>query len=359
MKNKSSAKSYNPDAPGQDNGSLFGIPPGAGKPSVTVIPVPWEVTVSYNSGTAAAPEAVLKASPQLDLYDKSLDDVWMYAPAMLTADEELEDLNEKLRPLAADYIDWLETGSPENDKAGMEENLKAINNGCQKMVERVSSQASRLIKENQKPAVLGGDHSCALGLIQALAKKHDEFGILQIDAHMDLRDAYEDFTYSHASVMYNALKLGQVKKLVQIGIRDYCKEEADYASENKYRIKSWIDRKCKKRIYQGDCWCDICNEMIAPLPQKVYVSFDIDGLDPKLSPGTGTPVPGGLEFEESLYLIDKIVESGREIIGFDLCEIGPRQNDEWDANVGARLLYRLGIATLKSELKQKNHNSDR
>jgi agmatinase len=116
-----------------------------------------------------------------------------------------------------------------------------------------------------------------------------------------------------------------------------------------------FDRDIKSRLYQGESWREICDEIIAALPNQVYVSFDIDGLDPKLCPNTGTPVPGGLEFEQSLFLIKQMVRSGRQIIGYDINEVAPGndQDNEWDANVGARLLYRIaGLAAVSNQWVQ-------
>ncbi len=173
---------------------------------------------------------------------------------------------------------------------------------------------------------------------------HSEFGILQIDAHADLRVAYEGFTYSHASIMYNVLgNIPQVKKLVQVGIRDYCDEELDIINESNGRIVTFFDRDIKARQYEGETWKVICNDIISSLPQKVYISFDIDGLDPKLCPNTGTPVPGGFEAEQIFYLFRMVRESGRELIGFDLNEVssGNHSGDGIDAITGARVLFKL------------------
>ena len=189
------------------------------------------------------------------------------------------------------------------------------------------------------PAVLGGDHSTPLGLMQAVAEQEGDFGILQIDAHADLRNAYEGFTYSHASIMFNALKIPQLKKLVQVGIRDICQAEAVMAEKNE-RIRIFYDSDLKTAAFEGKSWKEQVKEIVEELPEKVYVSFDIDGLDPKLCSATGTPVPGGFEFEEAMYLIKSVVESGRKIVAFDLCEVGPGE-DEWNGNVGARVLYRM------------------
>ncbi|MDX5346515.1 MAG: arginase family protein, partial [Hymenobacteraceae bacterium] len=160
------------------------------------------------------------------------------------------------------------------------------------------------------------------------------------DAHADLRDAYEGFEFSHASIMFNALKVPQVKKLVQVGIRDICQAEAELVEQSNGRIITFYDQTLKENMYEGDSWKKQCKKIIAQLPQKVYISFDIDGLDPKLCPATGTPVPGGLEFHEAVFLVKQLVKSGREIIGFDLCEVAPGDS-EWNGNVGARLLFKL------------------
>jgi len=141
--------------------------------------------------------------------------------------------------------------------------------------------------------------------------------------------------------MLNALEeIPQITKLVQLGIRDYCQEEWDYICKSNYRVIAYFDKDIKERQYDGQSWKQVADEIIDHLPDKVYVSFDIDGLDPKLCPNTGTPVPGGFEAEQVFYLIKKIIQSGRKFIGFDLDEIGIGETD-WDANVGARVLWKL------------------
>ena len=189
-------------------------------------------------------------------------------------------------------------------------------------------------------------------MMQALAAHFGNFGILQIDAHADLRDAYEGFEFSHASIMFNALKIPQVEKLVQVGIRDYCEAEFNITQHSKGRVKTFFDRDIKHEMYSGAQWESICDKIISELPQNIYLSFDIDGLDPKLCPNTGTPVAGGFETEQVLFLLEKIVRSGKKIIAFDINEISPGE-DEWDANVGARLLYRISNLVHTSNLNQK------
>jgi agmatinase len=141
--------------------------------------------------------------------------------------------------------------------------------------------------------------------------------------------------------MYNVLNnIPGVTKLVQIGIRDYSRSEFDFISNSNHRIVTYFDKEIKERQYEGQTWAHIAEEMISHLPDKVYISFDIDGLDPKLCPHTGTPVHGGFETEQLFYLFRKIIRSGRRIIGFDLNEVGISTN-EFDENVGARVLFKL------------------
>jgi agmatinase len=141
--------------------------------------------------------------------------------------------------------------------------------------------------------------------------------------------------------MYNALgEIPQLTKLVQVGVRDYSESEKDFIINSNQRVITYFDKDIKERMFEGDTWKNITDEIVAHLPDKVFISFDIDGLDPKLCPNTGTPVQGGFETEQIFYLFKKILQSGRKLIGFDLNEVGISTN-EWDENVGARVLFKL------------------
>jgi agmatinase len=148
--------------------------------------------------------------------------------------------------------------------------------------------------------------------------------------------------------MFNAMKIPQISKLIQVGIRDVSFVEIEMIDRSADRIIAYYDSQIKQQLYKGKTWENIYQEAIAHLPQQVYISFDVDGLDPKLCPSTGTPVPGGLELEQAFCLCREIIYSGRQIIGFDLCEVG---NAEWDGNVGARIVYKLAnLMNLSSKL---------
>lgn len=333
---------FDPNAASNPNNNIFGLPFTEEDARLVILPVPWEVTVSYNAGTARAADHIFKASMQVDLFDPDSRDSWRQGFFMRAPDKKILLKSDYLRKEAELYIDYISRGEILEKNMFMCKSLKEINEGGVYLNNWVYDQTKQLLNKGKLVALLGGDHSTALGFFKALAELHGEFGVLQIDAHLDLRQSYEFFKYSHASVMYNALaEIPSITRLLQIGARDYCEEEWEYIHNNKGRVITYFDSDIKKRQYEGETWKQITDEMVKHLPEKVLLSFDIDGLDPKLCPNTGTPVQGGFETEQIFYLLKKIVNSGRRFIGFDLCEIGIGDNNEWDANVGAHILWKL------------------
>jgi agmatinase len=346
MSKENKIAQFNPNDIGSADNNIFGLPFEPSDASLVIIPVPWEVTVSYSAGTADGPESVYDASYQVDLYDPFVADAWKLGIAMQPVSKKIKSTSNKLRKKAEKYIDMYAAGKTAEKNATMKSIKKEVDAACKDLNKWVKKEALKQMDKGKVVALLGGDHSTPLGLMQALAEKHESFGILQIDAHADLRDAYEGFEFSHASIMFNALKIEQVSKLVQVGIRDYCQDEKDIIDSSK-RVETFFDSDIKTLQYEGKSWSKICDDIIGSLPKKVYLSIDIDGLDPKLCPNTGTPVPGGFEFEQVVYLIKKLVEAKKQIIAFDINEVAPGK-DEWDANVGARLLYKVSNMCLVS-----------
>lgn len=338
---------FNPNDIGNTNLNIFGLPFDEKNAQLVLLPVPWDTTVSYNRGTAAGPDAIFEASYQVDLFDPFLEDAWKKGFAMADPDKSLVKKNKELTILSSEIIEYLSNGENLSDSPTMLKKLEKVNSGCQSMVDYVKQTSTNFINENKFVAVIGGEHSVPLGLMQALAEKHSAFGILHIDAHADLRNAYEGFEYSHASIMHHAIQIKNLEKLVQVGIRDFCEEETETINKSKGRIKTFFDRDLQHLQFNGANWDAICNSIINELPEKVYISFDIDGLTPDLCPNTGTPVPGGLQYSQAIYLLEKIVLSKKKIIGFDLCEVSPG-NTEWDANVGARILFKLANCLAKA-----------
>ncbi|MBC8034470.1 MAG: agmatinase family protein [Chitinophagaceae bacterium] len=332
---------FNPNAPGNPNNNIFGLPFTEEDARLVILPVPWEVTVTCSAGTARAADHIFKASMHIDLFDQDVKDGWREGFFMRSADKKILMKSDYLRKEAELYIDYISKGEKIEKNLFMCKSLKEINAGSNFLNNWVYEQTKELLNRGKLVALLGGDHSTSLGYLKALAERYGEFGILQFDAHCDLRKKYEEFSYSHASIMYNALtEIPAIQKLVQIGIRDISEEEWAYINNSNNRVITYFDKDIKERQYEGETWKKIADEMVDQLPHNVYLSFDIDGLDPKSSPNTGTPVPGGLETEQVFYLLKKIIKSGRKLVGFDLTEVGTGEN-VWDANVGARVLWRL------------------
>ena len=346
-KQKKIAK-FDPSHIGLLNGQLFGLPFTNAESEVVIIPMPWEVTVSYRAGTARGPQTMLDASTQVDFFDAGIRDAWKLGIGMEPVAAYWMRKNKELRALAEKCIAHLERGgSPEDVK--VRKYYEKINAAGAELNLWMEKASAKLLQEGKLVGVLGGEHSVSLGYMKALTKIYPSYSILHIDAHADLRKAYEGFEYSHASIQYNAQKMAAIEKLVVVGIRDYSQQEADRIRDSRGRILAFPDRDIKHRLYRGDTWKKIAADVIKPLGKNVYVSFDIDALDPALCPHTGTPVPGGLEFEQVFFMIEALIASGRKIIGFDLCEVAPGVTDDWDSVVGVRALYRLCNLMAKSQ----------
>ncbi len=330
---------FDPSEVGQ-KGKLFGFPYAEEEADLILIPVPWDVTVSYSDGTARGPQRILEESSQLDFALPHLKGGHLYPVTMLPEQTGWQELSLENRLLAKNLIQKLEG----EDELGMSDfvNIANVTRAGHRLNQELFELATSYLMQNKVVGTVGGDHSTPLGLIQALGEKHHDFGILQVDAHMDLREAYEGFEYSHASIMTNALKVPSLSKLVQVGIRDFCEEEEHMVDMLGGKVRVHFDEVIRKEMRSGIVWEDIVKRIVDELPEKVYISFDIDGLEPGLCPNTGTPVPGGLSFYEATSLIEAVARTGRKIIGFDLSETG---DHPWDANVASRILYRLCTAT--------------
>lgn len=288
---------------------------------MVLVPVPYEATVSYGKGAADGPELIRRASGQIDLYDVETGHPYEAGIFMRAPNPRIGELDREAKNAGVDRINAL----------------------SRELNEIVRQEVAELLGRKKVVGTLGGDHSVALGAIAAHADAFGTFGILHVDAHADLREAYEGYTYSHASIMERVLaEVSGVTRLVQVGVRDLGTRERARIDDDG-RIRTWYGPELARARLEGRL-LDELRRVVSALPERVYVSFDVDGLDPRFCPGTGTPVPGGLDFEEASILLGLLAEQ-REIIGFDLVEVA---GGEWDGNVGARLLYKLIGWTLLS-----------
>ncbi|MCL2625976.1 MAG: agmatinase family protein [Cystobacterineae bacterium] len=326
---------FNPDDAAAEDSGLFGLPYTPEEAQLVVIPIPFDATTSYGRGAALAPEAILKASHQVDLWDLETGKPYAAGMAMLDIPSQVQAWNAQAHAL--------------REKAPhAPQTLASVNALCEKLNHWAYETCAALLRQGKYVGVLGGDHSTPFGSIRAHAEKYPGMGVLHIDAHADLRIAFEGLRYSHASIMYNVLEqLEGVSQLVQVGVRDLGEAEAALIHATPGRIQTFFDIALAEHRMQALPMQALWARIAAALPECVYVSFDIDGLEPGLCPNTGTPVPGGLSFHEACGLLKAVVGAGKRVVGFDLSEVAPGAS-EWDANVGARILYKLAGWLLKS-----------
>lgn len=320
-----STSSFDPDAAPVDQG-IYGLPTTCDEARLVLLSLPWEVTTSFRGGTSLGPEGIYKASFQVDLFDSDFGKPYEAGIALIDGDAKFNEL----RATARD--------------AKQRGNHREVDACCERLNELVHRSVVGHRREGKIVGIIGGEHGVGLGAIRAVARDVGVLGILQIDAHADLRDGYQGFKYSHAAFMHNVLEqVPEIERTVQVAVRDCCPAEARRIQHDP-RIKAFFDQD------YGD---ELMQQIVDELPRNVWISFDIDALDPSLCPNTGTPVPGGLGWREAIRLLVALVNSGRKIVGFDLCEIAPTDGQRplgegWDEIVGARILYKLCGATLKT-----------
>jgi agmatinase len=333
---------FDPDAAAIGETGIYGLPFAPEDAKVVIVPVPFEATTSYGGGTSNGPAAVFEASKQVDLFDQETGRPYAAGIAMLDVPRKVLRWNTDAKKIAASVI---EKGGAVDRRTRAA--AAKVNEYGERVNEWVYEQTAALLEQGKTAVILGGDHSVPFGSIRAYAEKYPGLGILHLDAHADLRDAYEGFTWSHASIFNNVMrKLDDVGKLVQVGVRDLGQAERSMIDESNGRIVTFYDADLATRKEEGVPFARLADEIVAALPDDVYLSWDIDGLDPTLCPGTGTPVPGGLSWNEAIGLLRAIRRAKKRIVGLDLCEVSPGET-EWDANVGARLLYKMiGFALL-------------
>jgi agmatinase len=329
---------FDPNGAAEADSGIFGFNYSEEDSNLVVLPVPWEATCSYRDGCSEAPSLVIDASKFVELFDLELGNFYEYGIFGKEIDNTLLELSQSTAALVRNLIAELEGSKPGDNKT-----IQQINANCSIMRQFVYDQVLKTIGQGKISGVLGGDHSVAQGSIEAHLKKYPDMGVLQIDAHSDLRDSFEGLAYSHASVMYNVMNQTNLTQLVQVGVRGYCEEEHNRVINSEGKIKPFFDTEINRRISMGDPWNAICLEIVESLPDEIYLSFDIDGLEQSNCPNTGTPVPGGLSYNQALHLLETISKAGKKIIGFDLVEVSCDEKgaESWDAIMAAHLLYKL------------------
>ncbi|MBI4359100.1 MAG: agmatinase [Candidatus Nealsonbacteria bacterium] len=259
------------------------------KAKVVIFPVPYDATTYYKPGTKEGPRAIIEASRHMEVYD---------------ADSK--------RSLKDTDVFTLPELEPSKNSPG-------------ETVQRIEKVVSQLIAAKKKPLMLGGEHSITLGAVRAFQKARADFSVLQLDAHTDLRDVFEGTKYHHACVMRRVREVNPA--LVQAGIRSLCQEEADYISK----------KKIQNIFFAPGLPTE---EIISSLKKNVYLTLDIDALDPSIMPSTGTPEPGGLGWYETIEFLHRLSQK-RQIIGADLVELSPIPGLIAPDFLAAKLAYKI------------------
>jgi len=257
-----------------------------------VVPVPYDLTSTYQPGSRRGPAAIIEASTNMELYD--------------------EELNKET------YLSGIHTTLPLAVEAG----------GPKQMVNLVRRKISKIVSADKIPVMLGGEHSISFGAVAAVKEKYPDLMVLQFDAHADLRESYQGSPYSHASV---ARRISEICPLVQVGIRSLSKEEADFLPQSK--VKSYS----ADFVLSDEKWCE---KISAKLHGDVFISIDLDVFDPSIMPATGTPEPGGLYWKDVLRLLKTVSRSCR-IRGFDVLELAPIPGIVAPDFMASKLIYRL------------------
>ena len=260
--------------------------------AAVLMPVPYEGGVSYGRGTARAPEAVIEASAHLELYDEQLQ-TEPYRMGIATVDPPV---------------------------------LSAEPASTQKAIYRLSESLAR---QDKFTVLLGGDHSVSSAHVKSLLAKYGRLSVLQLDAHTDLRDVYENSPYSHACVMSRIREL--TGDTLQIGIRSMSAEEADRIQKEKLPVCTMADYRSGR--FDVDA-------ALSALPDPVYLTFDTDVLDWSVVRSTGTPEPGGFTWDEIIELLQKIF-TRRLIVGFDVVELSADEHDRNSPFAVAKLIYKM------------------
>lgn len=317
------SQNFDPNGAAEDNTGIFGFPYTLKESKLILIPVPWEGTASYGTGTANGPKAISESSKYVELFDEELGNFYEKGIFIEDANKEIVSIKQKA-------------------------NVQQVNKDSKILNQIVYERVLELLEEEKIVGLIGGEHSISYGSIKAYSEKYPNLCVLQLDAHSDLREQFEGYDYSHASVMHKVITETNINKLVQVGVRGYCEAEHKAIVSSQGKIKAFFDSEIQQSLSMGSSWNDICEKIVSDLSEDIYISFDIDCLDPSLCPNTGTPVPGGLSYQQVIHLFRTIVNRGHKIVGFDLVEVADSENSEFDSNIAANLLYKMCGWTIKS-----------
>lgn len=328
-----------------DGGYYFGEKVAPADADLVIVSAPWSVTSDYGRGATYTPDAIIDASVKSNLYDVATGFSAEGRVATAEIDYNIQELSEHLGR------DAERIANRGGDKGTIvaeyaTRKIKHINEGFAEMHASIYRQVKQWVSAGKAVAVIGGDHSVSLGAIKAVAEHHEDIGVLFVDAHADFACGNKVLPYSHRTIARNIVEeIPSVSRLVEVGVRDIDKSEKEALVANN-RVELFLAEEVSAKRFEGESWGNLCREMVEKLPQKVYISLDIDALKIEFCTHTNSPVPGGMTFDEVIYLVNCVAKSGRQIVGFDISEVVSNIDNKMDAVVAVRLLTKMIVATL-------------
>lgn len=328
-----------PNAPRSHNGCFLGLPIAENDAQTVVLCAPWAgAQADSHIHTAAA--NVLEASYRLPLYDPDVPDAWKRGFSLRLPDAQLSERGKQFREKAAGLSLFAESGESPSEGRYVQTSFEEVDKEAAALKQELRQEAKALLDNHKSVGLLGGDSSTQLGLLEALAERYPEFGILHLGARMGLNTSWPGPACSPETFLHHALQLGSVAQLTLAGAR-HCSPREEKTANGKENIAVFYQHEIRRRLFRGHTYSQICGDIIRDLPDRVYISFDIDALLPHYRPHSAGTAPGGFEFEEATYLLKRLVDAELEIIGFGLCGVAGEPHT-WEGQVGAQLLYRLG-----------------
>lgn len=336
------SKEFDPNTITPDNGCYFGISLNPEDATLVLLSAPWDTTSSIRFGSSYAPDAIIEASRYIDFYEPLAPNSWQKGIATVPIDYSIQDLSHRLHSDAERVIKLHdELGMSVIDNLMYERRLRRVNEGSVEINDNIFKQASHWLDKGKIVGLIGGDQSVTYGMVRAFGYKYDKLGVLHIDSRCDMREAYQGFDFSHASAMYNILRdVPQIEKFVSVGVQEFSPIEWERATSDS-RVRMFTAYNMWREQFEGATWSKIVNDIIEELPEDVYIALDIDGLTNECTPNNGHITAGGISFHQYVYLMERIIASGRRIVGFDITEVTPDIKDKDDMRIVARLLFKM------------------
>ena len=341
-------KEFDPNTISPDNGNYFGLSLTPEESALVLLSAPWDATSSLHTGSSYAPDAIIEMSRFVDFYEPMAPNSWRKGIATIPIDYSIQDLSHRLHS-DTERLTKLhdEFGISIIDDFMYDRRLKRVNEGSIEVNDMLFEQTTQWLDQGKVVGVVGGDQSISYSIIKAMGYKYEQLGVIHIGSKCDMHEAYQGFDFSHASTMYNVMRdVPQIEQMAFVGVQEFSPIEWERATNDK-RVKLFTAQEIWTQQFEGKTWSEQVTEIVETMPQNVYIALNISGLTCEYSPNKGRISNGGLSLYQFIYLMDRVVASGRRIVGFDITEVVPRTGHKRDILVIARLLFKMCSIALK------------